>query len=249
MTSPTADTTLTPSTRSLLERFAAPRREAHVDIRPGSPRDAEAMSRFHYKPLRPATIARMLCARVDSAIVGVLCVSSPTLNAPWRELAWPDAFATRLSHREHAARVNALVRTISRVIVDPRYRGQSVARRLVEAYLASPLTTHTEALAAMGRFCPFFERAGMRRLDPPRTRRDLRLERTLRDLGVAPTSLLATTTSRRLLARRPELARAVLAWAQDNKSTRRHADAAPPEHLAALAGSSLCARPCVFVSP
>src|SRR5205823_1709377 len=106
---------------------------------------------------------------VAYCLAAVLVVSMPTLNGRWRELAWPGRFCGG-DQRACARRLNEEVRTISRVIVEPRWRGLGVATRLVREYLRSPLTEKTEAAAAMGVCCPFFEAAGMRawRLEPDR---------------------------------------------------------------------------------
>ena len=51
--------------------------------------------------------------------------------------------------------------TISRVIVHPIYRSQGLSVRLVRHILRTSPAPLVEALAVMGRFHPFFERAGM----------------------------------------------------------------------------------------
>lgn len=143
----------------------------------------DASGGSHAKCGLPATIAQVLVARFSRQavattaslrrleaddVIGVLGVSMPALNAPgrWRERAWPDLFAAATSRREQAHAVNTHLRTISRVIVDPRFRGVGVASALVRAYLASPLTEATEALAAMGHVSGFFTAAGMTQVWP-----------------------------------------------------------------------------------
>src|SRR5882724_8632387 len=126
-----------------------------ISIIPGRPTDYAPLARFHYRAQRPATCVHTLSAidRTNGELVGVLTISMPTLNGPWRRLAWPRLFrdhrSTPRTKGSDAARVNRHLRTISRVIIDPRYRALGIARRLVEAYLESPLTRCTEAIAAM----------------------------------------------------------------------------------------------------
>ena len=215
-------------------------------IEPGTRGDYLLLARHHYAAGEPASYARVLRAMEGERLVGVLVVSRPTLNAPWRRRAWPDLAG--LSRRDEAAWVNQRLRTITRVIVEPRWRGTGVARRLVRAYLDDPLTTHTEAVAAMAASSPFFERAGMRRVARPISRRDQALARTLRRLGVRPWSLVDLREGeRRCRASRP-LHDAVRRWASAGKGTRRRLGE-PAPILAALAGSSLSARGAVLVWP
>jgi len=158
-----------------------------VRIETGTREELDGLMPFHYRSGRPATVERVLRA-VDSqtgALAGVLAVSRPTLNGSWRGHAWPGRFngpdkiaATR--------RINDELRTISRVIVDPRFRGLGVASALVRAYLREPMTVCTEAIASMGGVCPFFASAGMAEYRVPPSVRDSRLADALAHAGIEP---------------------------------------------------------------
>ncbi len=160
-----------------------------MTIEPGSPADLVPLARFHYAAGRPGPIAHVLRAVDDGEIVGVLVASMPTLNGRWRSIAWPGEYDTH-DKRANALRLNHDVRVISRVIVDPRYRGRGLAVRLVRTYLHNPCTARTEALAAMAHACPFFERAGMRRIDLPPSKADARLLRAMARHDLEPADLL-----------------------------------------------------------
>lgn len=154
-------------------------------IERGTIADYRALAHTHYRAGDPASCALVLRAieRERGELVGALVVSMPTLNGAWRDLAWPGRY-TSGDRRADVARLNDEVRRISRVVVCQRHRGMGLATRLTEAYLADPLTPCTEAVAAMGRLCAFFERAGMTpyRLAP--TKRDARLLDALAHAGV-----------------------------------------------------------------
>lgn len=231
------------------ERFAALRRDAGdgVEIGEGSYADYVALSRHHYAAGSPATCVRVLRASDAGRVVGVLVVSMPTLNGGWRARAWPRE-AAGLSRSESAAWVNANLRTISRVIVEPRWRGCGVARRLVRAYLDDPLTARTEAVAAMAHLCPFFEAAGMRRVTRGRPRADAALARALRRAGIKAWELLDLSRGRRAWRERRELREALRRWAGQGRGTRGLLTG-PPEILGARAGSRLTARGAVLVYP
>jgi len=65
-----------------------------ISIIPGRPTDYAPLARFHYRAQRPATCVHTLSAidRTNGELVGVLTISMPTLNGPWRRLAWPRLF-------------------------------------------------------------------------------------------------------------------------------------------------------------
>ncbi len=213
-------------------------RAPDIVITRGTRDDLERLAHLHYRAGRPATIERVLCAHIDDDLAGVLAVSRPTLNGPWRAEAWPAVFDAG-SPQQRARAVNTLLRTISRVIVAPSCRGLGVASSLVRAYLADPLTPATEAPATMGAYTPFFERAGMVRFERVPTRRDLRLVRAMHSAGVgSPHRLLETRCARRV-------EESLRSWARASRATRRIAHA-PLSDIAFCAASTLIRPRLVF---
>ena len=224
-------------------------------IREGTIDDYASLARFHYRAGPPATIARVLTARdtINDELLGVLVVSHPTLNGRWRDIAWPGERPR--DNSSSTAWLNREVRCISRVIVDPRARGRSIATRLVRFYLARADTRKTEAIAAMGIACPFFECAGMREVSVARTARDETLARAFVRAGLKPHECADLAYVRRRLSRSPMLRRAIERWARASRATSRWCDddrELSIERLAELvclgAGGIVC-PPRVFVSP
>lgn len=211
-------------------------------IAPASLSDLITLSRFHYRSGPPATFARILAAHIDGHLAGVLAVSMPTLNGAWRSLAWPGDYDTG-PKRRRALRLNRDVRTISRVIVDPRFRARGIARALIRAYLDDPLTRRTEAIASMGDLCPVFQRAGMRswRLPPPL--RDQRLIDALHHVRIPPHAL-ALRPRALAASQHPLIAREIRRWANDSRATRAKLDS----DLISLAAARLCTHRLVFTS-
>lgn len=194
---------------TLLDRWTAlnqsprpPKLLDRLTIAPGTIDDYRALAHLHYRAAEPATIDLILraidpeepwgwhrasarCAFPPHLPAAVLIISRPPLNGAWRSLAWPG-WLDLLSPRDRALAINAELRVISRVIVRPPYRALGLARRLVQHYLAAPLTPRTEALAAMAVASPFFERAGMQRHNPPQPIARRKLRRALLSTGIHP---------------------------------------------------------------
>lgn len=171
----------------------------HLDelaVEPGTPDDLRALERFHYRPGRPATIASILRAAVPVVggspplLAGVLITSFPPLSCAARDRVFPRYAGLPLSPK--ARLLNGEVRTISRVIVEPRFRALGVASRLVRQAVANSTTPIIEAMASMGRACPVFERAGLRRFDPPLSRDEARVMAAFDRAGI-PLHVLAST--------------------------------------------------------
>ena len=186
-----------------------------VRVERGTLGDYRALKHHHYRVHDPAAASLVLRAvrtthAAGETIAGVLVVARPTLNAAWRRRAWGDRYDAP-DKRRAARRLNGEVRTIARVIVDPRSRSLGIASRLVRAYLADPLTARTEALAAMGSRAPMFRRAGMTEYGVHRDRADLRLLDALAHARRTPRDLLGDAP------RDPLIARELASWARARK--------------------------------
>lgn len=239
-------------------------------IAPGTRADLEALAPFHYASARTGPLARVLVAHDQETgeRAGVLGVGMPTLNATWRRRVWPDLCESP-DPRVRALRLNGSVRTIVRVIVEPRWRAMRVGTALVRAYLREPLTERTEALATSmraflsragdARDCAresgggLFERAGMRRVEVPRPARDWPLLDALDALGASPASLL-DPIAREELMRSDRFRRALGRWLRASRATRALADgpldrACAPLIRALLAPPVVLIHECAAVSP
>ncbi len=147
------------------------------------PADQCVVSRF-----RLAGVATHSQAQAHPTLIGVLVVSYPSLACQLRDVATHKRYIN-LSTQARAAMLNREVRVISRVIVDPRYRGLGLAVRLVRHALAQSETVYTEAIAAMGRINPFFARAGMTTYRRPMRAEQVRLRTVLEELDIPPTTV------------------------------------------------------------
>ncbi len=207
-------------------------------LSPGTPADLAALAHHHYLSTPPGPIAQILTIhdRAARTLVAVLVITRPTPNGAWRNLAWPGDYSGP-DKREALCRLNADVRTIARVIVEPRYRGLGLASSLVRAYLASPLTPRTEALAAMGAHAPFFLSAGMTAHRLPRAKGEARLLRALTVRALRPADLWDEVTFAALMRDRAFHAE-LRAWAMWRGALRHLVDA-PPEAILSRARRSL----------
>jgi len=197
-----------PPFNTLLYRFRAlpaPRLTDQLHLEPGSLTDYHHLAPFHYRSAVPGAVTavfrlvhhaptiagRYLHRRDETTTVGVLLRSLPALSCRLRDIATQGRYGA-LARRDAAVMLNREIRTISRVVIDPRWRGLGLAVRLVRHALHHPETMCTEALAAMGRVHPFFERAGMTRYDRPPLPHHARLLDALDRLALPPYTLAAT---------------------------------------------------------
>jgi hypothetical protein len=148
-----------------------------ITITPGTFADYEALAHFHYRAGRPAAITRILAARYhgpgiggaaadNGLLAGILVETLPSLACALRAAALNHRYSSG-NRSLDAARLNREMRTIARVIIHPIFRGTGLAIKLVQQLLSAPQTPYIEALAAMARINPFFQRASMHPYDRP----------------------------------------------------------------------------------
>jgi GNAT superfamily N-acetyltransferase len=144
----------------------------------GTGRDYAPLEHFHYLPKRPATWAGVWVVRYieekirnpnveirfcePSRVVAIGVLSYPVASCKTRERYFSIQSTSRA---EKLKFVNENLRTISRVIVHPQFRSLGLAGILVRCLCENCPTRFIEAFAMMGRAHPFFEKAGMRRID------------------------------------------------------------------------------------
>jgi len=192
---------------ALRDAAAVPATEPAFRIEPGSIDDYRALARFHYRSHFPGAVTGIIravidepslvsrfmksaTASLDPQVIGVLVIALPSPACRLRDLATSNRYRN-LGPRDGTALLNREVRCISRVIVDPRFRGSGVAVSLVRHALhhQPECVRFTEALAAMGRVSPFFERAGMRRYERPLREDESRLIDALGCVNLDPPQL------------------------------------------------------------
>jgi ABC-type lipoprotein export system ATPase subunit/N-acetylglutamate synthase-like GNAT family acetyltransferase len=142
----------------------------HVHIEVGSIEDYYRLSRFHYKSkgheesegLRARDCFRLL---FDGELVGVIVYCSSYLNLKPRNMVFGRRYVFTPGDLHTANLINEEIARISRVVIHPKFRGIGLGAFFVKETLPRVNAKVVEALAVMARYNPFFEKAGMIRVD------------------------------------------------------------------------------------
>ncbi|MGA2070074.1 MAG: hypothetical protein ABSG97_01890 [Sedimentisphaerales bacterium] len=167
----------------------------NLGIVPGTRADYESLSHYHYREGHsgPCVAIFALKGKFRTATkletVGVIVYSMPTAGAQMRNVATGGVFAG-LERGTQLKLINRNIRTISRVIIEPRFRSLGLAVRLVRETMFLLNVPFVEALAVMGRANPFFEKAGMTRYDAPISASCVRLIEAFSAVGVDEQDLI-----------------------------------------------------------
>lgn len=157
-----------------------------VEIVKGGRGDYDRLSRFHYRDGRLGVYAAIYAMR---PCVGVIVYSMPLMGCSLRRKGCGGIFegydrVTRLKL------INANVRRISRVIIEPRYRSLGLASRLVRETMGLMGVRFVESMAVMGSVNGFFVRAGMREYGSPEKLRCVRLREAFSYVGIEGRDLI-----------------------------------------------------------
>jgi GNAT superfamily N-acetyltransferase len=163
----------------------------YLEIICGGLAEYNYLSRFHYrqdfacphvaiyvmKDTHPARVR-------SSGVVGVIAYTMPAPQVALRNAATGGVFCGFGDNRLQLQMVNKYVRCISRVIIEPRYRGLGLASRLVAETMPRLGIAVIEAMAVMGAVHPFFEKAGMKRYEAKPTAGSVQLIEALGMVGI-----------------------------------------------------------------
>ncbi|MGD0551850.1 MAG: hypothetical protein ABSB25_04280 [Sedimentisphaerales bacterium] len=167
----------------------------NLKIVPGTRADYESLSHYHYRESHPGPCVAIFALKgkfrtaTKLETVGVIVYSMPTAGAQMRNVATGGIFAG-LDKGTRLALINKNIRTISRVIIEPRFRSLGLAVRLVRETMPIMDVPFVEALAVMGRANPFLEKAGLTRYDVSISASCVRLIEAFSAVGVDEQDLI-----------------------------------------------------------
>jgi len=115
----------------------------------------------------------------------------PLQGCQLRDIACGGAF-TGLDRQSRLAILNKNIRCISRVIIEPRFRGLGLAKKLVKETMTKMDVAIIEAMAVMGLVNPFFKKAGMAEYTAPDCPRNVKLETAFNMVGICENDIVDT---------------------------------------------------------
>ncbi len=169
----------------------------YLKIVPGVIADYKPLARFHYRESQTGPVAAVYKI-IDThpmreqiePIVGIIIYSMPACSVELRNIATGGLFTKLGSANANMQLVNNNIRTISRVVIEPRYRALGLSYQLVKETMPMLNMPYIEALAVMGKVNPFFEKAGMIKLQAPESLRSVKLRTALSTIGIEDADLV-----------------------------------------------------------
>ncbi|HUT45851.1 MAG TPA: hypothetical protein VMX36_06165, partial [Sedimentisphaerales bacterium] len=146
---------------------------------------------YHYlgSHIGPASAVFILSRAGCETPVGVIVYSNAPAVLELRNIATSHVFAG-LDRSTQLALINANIRRISRLVIEPRFRGLGLASRLVRETMPLVNVPIVEAVAVMGWVNPFLERAGMKAYKAKPSAASVQFVEALSVIGIEHTGLI-----------------------------------------------------------
>lgn len=177
-----------------------------IKIVPGAFDDYRQLAHYHYRESRPGPFKKIFVLRNESAgpartrTIGVIVYSMPSPRLELRG-AVTDNFFSGFDRNTQLELINRSIRCISRLIIEPRFRGLGLAKRLVQQTMPEMNVPIIEAMAVMGRINPFLEKAGMRPFTSKPSQRFAQFIEALSIIGIEDKDLIEPQKVQRRLSR------------------------------------------------
>jgi hypothetical protein len=169
----------------------------YLKITQGTITDYKPLAQFHYRDGRTGPIAavyKIIDTHPERAemepVVGVIIYSMPACSVQLRNIATEGLFTKLGPSSVNMQLINQNIRTIARVVIEPRYRALGLAYELVEKTMPLLNMPYIEALAVMGKVNPFFQKAGMMKFEGTEPVRSVKLRQALSIIGIEPAELV-----------------------------------------------------------
>lgn len=169
----------------------------NLQIVPGCLDDYKRLARYHYRGSHTGPIAAIFALKAETLssgilgrkTVGVVVYSNAGPGLELRNIATNHVFVG-LDRSTQLELINTNIRRISRLIIEPRFRGLGLASRLVRETMSLVNVPIVEALAVMGWVNPFFERAGMKAYKAKSSQAGVQFVEALSIIGIEQADLI-----------------------------------------------------------
>jgi ABC-type lipoprotein export system ATPase subunit/GNAT superfamily N-acetyltransferase len=131
-----------------------------IQIEQGTTADYKTLADFHYRSHHISAVRKIFKAVRNDEICGAIVYSYPPMAVSGRRKVLPKMTVQEL---------NKKLSNIMRVVVHPKYRTIGLGQKLVRETLDKAGTPYVETTAVMAKYNPFFEKAGMTKIQetPP----------------------------------------------------------------------------------
>jgi len=146
-----------------------------IRVEQGTTKDYKVLSGFHYRSHHVGAVRKIFRAVRGDEICGAIVYTYPGIGVAGRRQILPKMEISELNRK---------LSNIMRVVVHPKYRTIGLGQKLVRETLEKCGTAYVETTAVMAKYNPFFERAGMTKIqETPPPKQAIAVRQILAELG------------------------------------------------------------------
>jgi len=153
----------------------------NIKVEIGDKADYLKLKKFHYRQAGLGAVKNIYKLTLSDDVIGVIVVTYPHLALKGRNI-FNDKKYSRMT-KENCTAINKEYECIARVILHPQYRGLGLAYYMLKEYFKLSDSPYIETVAVMANYTPFFERAGMTRIDVEQDRKRVNAVQELEGFG------------------------------------------------------------------
>lgn len=153
------------SERRELSEYSEKVDEIYKDIKVeiGDKHDYEKLKRFHYRQSKLGAVKNIYKMTFNNEVIGVIAICYPHLALKGRNIYTNKKYAKMTT--EICKEINNQFECISRIILHPKFRGLGLAYYMLKEYFKLSDCPYIETVAVMANYTPFFEKAGMTKIE------------------------------------------------------------------------------------
>jgi len=133
-----------------------------MNITEGTLEDFKQLERFHYLGAKKLIAINIFKLTYDDNLIGVVLYQSPHITLRARNQVLPR-YKGSIKYKSVTDSINKDIIRLSRIIIHPKFRGVGLAVKLVKETMPKTGKKVVEVLAAMAKYNPFLEKAGMKK--------------------------------------------------------------------------------------
>lgn len=134
-----------------------------VIVEEGDREDYEKLKRFHYRQSKLGAVKKIYRMKYKDDVIGALVITYPHLALKGRNIYTEKKYAKMT--KEICTEINEKFECVARVVIHPKYRGIGLSYHMLQEYFKMTDIQYIETVAVMANYNPFFEKAGMTRID------------------------------------------------------------------------------------
>jgi len=160
-----------------------------IQIAEGTFSDYKELSKYHYRNVKTGPLTNIFVLKpktkstIDVKNIGVIVYSMPNPCLELRNIATGNFFVG-LDRKTQLSLLNKTVRRISRLIIEPRFRGLGLAAHIVRKTMPMVNIPIIEASGVMCKVNPFLEKAGMTAYKAPPKTCNIRMIEAFKTIGI-----------------------------------------------------------------